>query len=223
MAAEHGTVIRRSAAPAVAGLLGVATLVAWVWLDQPVALAVQHLGQDARSIARLFSALGDSAWILIPSGALLLLRRFGALRRLPAIVLARSRQLFWLVAGTGLLADVIKGVIARPRPRVWLREGVTDPRFFHWFDAAWASMPSGHTVTAFTLAFVLARWYPRWALAAFAIASGVGLARVALGVHYLSDAVAGAALAIVCCALVERTAWWRASPGDPDRRAGLSA
>lgn len=223
MAAEHGTVIRQSATPAVAGLLGAAALVAWVWLDQPVALAVQHLGQDARSIARLFSALGDSAWILMPSGALLLLRRLGVLRRLLATVLARSRQLFWLVAGTGLLAVVIKGVVARPRPKLFLRDGLVEPRGFHWFDAAWASMPSGHTVTAFTLAFVLARWYPRWALATFAIASGVGLARVALGAHYPSDALAGAALALLCCAGVERTAWWRASQGDPGRRANPSA
>lgn len=191
-----------------ASLLALAAAPAGLWLDQPTALAAQGLGAEARSVARFFSALGDSAWILIPSGAVLALRRAGVLRTLPELVLARSRQLFWLVAGTGLLADLIKGVVARPRPKLYLREGLVEPRWFHWFDAAWASMPSGHTVTAFTLAFIVARWYPRWSVMAFAIAAGVAMARVALGAHYPSDTLAGAALAVLCCAAVERRPGW---------------
>ena len=122
------------------GLLCVGAAAAVVWIDRPLALASQQLGSEARGLARLGSALGNSAWVLVPSAAVLLLRRAGALSALQQDWVKRCRQLFWTVAASGLLADVLKGVVARPRPKLWLRDGVVEPRWFHWFDAAWASM-----------------------------------------------------------------------------------
>jgi len=170
---------------------------ALAWVDYPLARACVEAHCGDASLVRLLSAMGNSAWVLVPVGLVLLLRLFGRLQLLADPVVARCRELFWMVVATGFLADLLKGVVARPRPRVWLREGLTDPRFFHWFDAAWASVPSGHTVTAFTIAILVARWSPRLALPAFAIAAGVAGARVALGAHYASDVLAATALVFV--------------------------
>ena len=63
------------------------------------------------------------------------------------------------------------------------------------------SFPSGHSSVAIAfygaLALVLARLLPRWrarlalALAAAALVAVIGLSRLYLGVHYLSDVLAG--------------------------------
>ena len=60
------------------------------------------------------------------------------------------------------------------------------------------SLPSGHTAAAFLMATVLAAGFPSWAPLLFAWAALVGAARLLLGVHYLSDLVAGALLGGGC-------------------------
>ena len=56
------------------------------------------------------------------------------------------------------------------------------------------SLPSGHAAVAFALAAAIAYANPKWGLPAFAVASLVAFGRVAAGVHYPTDAVAGALL-----------------------------
>ena len=60
------------------------------------------------------------------------------------------------------------------------------------------SFPSGHAARAVLLAILLTAWGPAWA-APIAIlwAPLVALARVTLGVHYLSDVIAGGLLGLV--------------------------
>lgn len=180
-----------------AALLMPAVPAAWIWVDRPVALACAAGECQFGGLPGVLSAMGNSAWVLVPAGLVLLLRLCGRLRLLAGEAVARCRELFWMVVATGLLADLLKGVLARPRPRLWLREGLADPRFFHWFDAAWASMPSGHTVTAFTLAWLAARWWPQLTGPAFVLACGVAAARVALGAHFVSDVLCGAILVLL--------------------------
>ncbi len=58
------------------------------------------------------------------------------------------------------------------------------------------SFPSGHTASSFAAATALAFFYPKAAPVAFAVATGVGLSRVHLGVHFPSDAAVGGVIGI---------------------------
>jgi len=141
--------------------------------------------------------------ILVPiAGALLCFRQFrlAAFVVLPALLVAPLNRL-------------LKDVFDRPRPSY---AGTT-------VTAGDWSFPSGHASGAAVLAGVLlvllwphtaARWRSALAVAATLSAVTIGWTRLALGVHYLSDVVAGLALgaAVVLIAAVLLT-------GQPGRGA----
>jgi undecaprenyl-diphosphatase len=56
------------------------------------------------------------------------------------------------------------------------------------------SFPSGHTITAFSVAVSLSLFYPSIAPALLFCAVSVAASRVVLGMHFLSDVLAGAAI-----------------------------
>lgn len=67
------------------------------------------------------------------------------------------------------------------------------------------SFPSGHAARAFLIAILVARWGPAW-LAPIVIgwAPLVALARVAMGLHYLSDVVGGVLLGLAAALFAAR-------------------
>ncbi len=135
-----------------------------------------------RKLAALLAHSGDSWFWGLGLGATWLLGsaawKAWALRMLAAILF------------TALVVMALKFTFRRRRP-----EGewgtiyrLTDPHSF----------PSGHAARAFLLATLALAWGPAW-LGTMLLpwAPLVALARVAMGVHYLSDVVAGAVLGLV--------------------------
>ncbi|KXF80315.1 phosphatase PAP2 family protein [Enterovibrio coralii] len=63
------------------------------------------------------------------------------------------------------------------------------------------SMPSGHTAAAFVMAALLSHFYPDFNHVYWTWAAAIGLSRVLLGVHFISDVLVGALLGLGCAAL----------------------
>ncbi len=68
------------------------------------------------------------------------------------------------------------------------------------------SFPSGHTMTAFAVVVPTAAHFPETAPVLYACAASIGLSRVALGMHFLSDVVAGGVLGWLLGSLAHRIA-----------------
>lgn len=155
--------------------------------------------------------------VLIPVGTVLVLATLASRRYRLAVILAVA------LIGASLLTETVKVIVARPRP--------PDPLVV----ADGYSFPSGHTldstVTYGLLALAawragLGRSIRRLAVAAgLAIPFLVGLSRIALGVHWPSDVLAGwlagtalvaaAAMLITLTAAMERQRGLREAVAQP--------
>ena len=104
---------------------------------------------------------------------------------------ALALQIAWLFALERCLYWITKNGLRRRRPPESL------PAFTSMIVASDRfSFPSGHTSAAFLLAALVHAQAPSLGGFAFAWASAVGASRVALGVHFPSDVLAGAALGL---------------------------
>ncbi|QXT63130.1 phosphatase PAP2 family protein [Tessaracoccus palaemonis] len=151
---------------------------------------------------------------VVPTLALLLVALWAGRRRL----LRLAARLVTSSLLSLSIVTVLKVLVGRERPSTpWLGVLTSD-----------ASFPSGHAAAATVLACGLialareARWPPRrsrwWAAAWMAFAVLVGVARLLLRVHHLSDVVAGVLVGIFAHALAAAFAHTPARPALPGRR-----
>lgn len=110
--------------------------------------------------------------------------------------------LFVSISASGLINMLIKWIAGRNRPVNLFTDGRYGFDYFRMIHES-TSFPSGHTVTAFTLAAAVGILFPRLSIPAFAAAVAIGISRVMITSHYLSDVFAGAGLGILCALAVK--------------------
>jgi 4-amino-4-deoxy-L-arabinose transferase-like glycosyltransferase/membrane-associated phospholipid phosphatase len=110
-----------------------------------------------------------------------------------------------VAVGDGAVIGGLKRLIARQRPYVQM----TDIKPLGRGDAF--SMPSGHAANSMAVAIVIATFYRRSRWVMFPFAAMVSFARVYSGVHFPSDVLAGASVALIySSALLWGVEWlWR--------------
>jgi undecaprenyl-diphosphatase len=69
------------------------------------------------------------------------------------------------------------------------------------------SFPSGHTITAFAVALSLSHFYPGLELGLLFCATSVAASRILLGMHFLSDVIAGAAIGGILALGTTKLVW----------------
>lgn len=117
----------------------------------------------------------------------------------------RNERLVGLTAVISVVFEValvngfLKNIVARPRPYVFSSDIIPAIDILSEY-----SFPSGHTALAFAMAFVLYRYLPKkYSVVAIVVASLVGVSRVYLGVHYLSDVLGGIIVAYFASRVAE--------------------
>jgi membrane-associated phospholipid phosphatase len=185
-----GSMWRRDALYLLAG----AALTACVWLffDRPMLAWAEGVQSDVtEDVIRLLNRLGGGmnpvlvVLFFLIAGVAYLERRWVAY----AIAMSMAGL------GAGVLAQIVKQLVGRARPELWLGPA-------HYAPGSSTSFPSGHTVGAFALAGVLIFGSRNVGLRviAFALASGVAFSRVLAFRHWTSDVTASAVVGLV-------TAW----------------
>lgn len=171
-----------------------------VLVDRPLARYCKQYPDAIHDAIAAVSGLGEAAWYLVPSLLVFLFARF--IVRRPALA-ARGLFVFLGVALSGLTCDVLKIVVGRSRPWVLFAGGGYDFLPLH-FNSNYQSFPSGHAACAAAAALTLAVVAPRYRVRLLLAAALVALTRVVALAHYLSDVIAGAALAWLIVVSVQR-------------------
>jgi undecaprenyl-diphosphatase len=137
----------------------------------------------------LIATRGGDGWLWWATGMAVAI--FGGADRVPALCTAA------LAVTTGiLLFRKLKRMIGRKRPctlepHCWAT--LLPPDQF--------SFPSGHTITAFAMAVSLGGFYPALLPGLLFCAASVAASRILLGLHFLTDVIAGAALGSLLAAV----------------------
>jgi membrane-associated phospholipid phosphatase len=118
------------------------------------------------------------------------------------------------LALSGLVVHAFKAGLGRLRPKHYLDDGLYG--FAHG-NADWAtnSFPSGHAQTVFAVAAAIGLFYPRAAPYLLGFAALIGLSRIGVAAHFLSDVVFGAFVGAASAFVLWRTVYDRGALPSP--------
>jgi len=173
---------------------------AFFFIDLPVARCFRALSQETRNVFEWITKAGVStAYLIISFGLFIFFRRIRQKRRHAD----RALLFFSSIALSGIVANVVKFLVGRYRPKMFFEGDMYgfDPfRIGYEFN----SFPSGHATTVFAIAITCTMFWPRYRMFFFAFAALVALSRLVLNAHYLSDVLAGACIGIATAIVMER-------------------
>ncbi|SHJ73761.1 PAP2 superfamily protein [Hymenobacter daecheongensis DSM 21074] len=165
-------------------------------LDQPLARFCHAQLRAAEPFFSAFTAATDRAYEVGMKTRLLhlpaLLLTLGLLYAVGRWRLNQPRAAVFLVVLLTHLAsvgtsNVLKGVVRRLRPEVLFSTGYPDLGFRYLHAAHADSFPSTHTATYFSLFVPLVLAFPRLRGPLLVLPVLIGLGRLVMGAHYLSD------------------------------------
>lgn len=107
-----------------------------------------------------------------------------------------SFLLFSSVLSSGILTQLIKHVVGRPRPGVLNLENEYGLKFIT-FDSNFHSFPSGHATTIFAAVLAISFVAPRLKYFLYLSAIIISFSRIVVGAHFVTDLVGGAAVAFI--------------------------
>ncbi len=173
-----------------------------VAIDQAEIQLMPARGTPSLWPLRILTDFGKDEYVLSVLGivlvavALVAAAQHGTRRALLLGLGTRLQFVFLSVALSVFITEILKYLIGRGRPFVG---GKANAFNFVPFEGtgAYASLPSGHAVTAVALAFAVSALWPRLRVLMVTYAIVILLTRLVLLAHHPSDVVAGALVGIV--------------------------
>lgn len=206
----------------------------WLWLSVGVALAIGVLmfaidvaviklmpprGTASLWPLRIFTDFAKSTYVLwvLAAGLVLIVLSVPRLNGVSRAILigfgVRVQYIFFAVLIAVLTSEVLKYIVGRGRPFVGGEANAFN--FKHFTESeAFASLPSGHAVTAFALAFAVSSIWRKAGPFMWTFAVLICCSRVILLAHHPSDVVAGALTGVIGAMFVR---YWYAA-----RRLGFT-
>ena len=163
-----------------------------------------NYGQETLFLKKFFigiTKLGDSFWYFIIIISILLVSFVAKKIKIISCqkyVHLRNFSIFsfiYLVL-VGLVTQVLKHIIGRPRPNHVDLDKADGFNFFST-DASFHSFPSGHSSTIIAVALILTLLIPRLKIFFLIVGFVVSLSRVVVEAHFATDIIAGALVAII--------------------------
>jgi membrane-associated phospholipid phosphatase len=165
------------------------TAFVWLVLDRPLVAWAEGVQSDfTEDVVRLLNRLGGG---MNPVMVVLFFLIAGiAYRERRWVAYALAMGMAGL--GAGILAQIVKQLVGRARPELWLGP-------MHYAPGSSTSFPSGHTVGAFALGGVLLFSSRSLSLRAttLLLATGIALSRILAFRHWPSDVTASAVIGLV--------------------------
>jgi membrane-associated phospholipid phosphatase len=167
--------------------------------DIPVAYYCRGLSRSVLDIAEIVTRAGDSKWYFMMFVPAFLIFYFIVKNKIWAM-----RMLFLVIciSASGIVNMLVKWIAGRNRPINLFNHGFYG---FNYFEVIYESVsfPSGHSLTAFSLAAAVTILYPRAGIIAFPAAIAIATSRVMITSHFVSDVIAGAVLGTICTLAVK--------------------
>jgi lipid A 4'-phosphatase len=103
---------------------------------------------------------------------------------------------FAYLLSVGLVTQIIKHLVGRPRPNHTLLDGSFELNFFTT-ESSFHSFPSGHSSTIVAISLIASLTLPSLKFYFFTCGLLVALSRVVVGAHFISDVIAGLLVAVM--------------------------
>jgi membrane-associated phospholipid phosphatase len=130
-----------------------------------------------------------NGWTAVAISAILILFSYRK-----ALILASA------YAVTSILAQIVKYIFDAPRPKLYFKDQLGRIHFVKGVEIlSLHSFPSGHTVTAFSMAVIFTYWSRNkaWGPLFLLVAILVGYSRMYLSEHFFEDVTAGSVIGVI--------------------------
>ncbi len=174
------------------------------FFDYAISSFFYKINPQTKSLFSTLTHFGDSLYFFIPAITIwVVIKILNKKNKLLSAISDISLFIFFSILFSGVVAQIFKHIIGRPRPVLYNDFNLKEIDIFN-FDSKWHSFPSGHTTTIFAFIFCLFFLFPKIKNILITLAIIIASTRVIIGAHFISDIFGGVLVAYLCTIFVRK-------------------
>ena len=177
-------------------------IIFFLFFDYSISKFFYNINSQTKSLFETLTHFGDSLYFFVPT--IIIWAVIKIIQNKNKILLTISDIsifIFFNILFSGIIVQIFKHIVGRPRPPRFHLYNQTSPELFN-FESSWHSFPSGHTATIFAFIFCLIILFPKIKNILIIIAMIIASTRVIVGAHYVSDIFGGILVAYISTILL---------------------